>query len=363
VLSKRVAALRCGLDQASWDGDGTTRCKNALLSIPFAGDDTRAGRPLPFDVGLAHELYQSLLGPDEDAIRGKRLIIVPSGPLSSLPFHVLVTKPQAEHIHGNATAYADAGWLAKRHAITVLPSVSSLKALREFARTSKATQAFIGFGNPLLLGPDGRDRSAWERQDCRRPAGSVQVARRSIRSALPKFFRNGLANGEEIRAQYPLPETADELCAVAVSMGAPESTIYLGEKATERVIKTLSNNGTLASARIVHFATHGLLAGETEALAATKAEPALILTPPLRTALVWRALRLCSGVQFSGWQVLLDRRSSSWSNWIQRKLVDHICSRIIYSYRWSSRSHDNWCCRWQYGSAMAVQSNGICRRS
>ncbi len=30
----------------------------------------------------------------------------------------------------------------------------------------------------------------------------------------------------------------------------------------------------------MHFATHGLLAGETEALALSKAEPALLLTPP-----------------------------------------------------------------------------------
>ena len=30
----------------------------------------------------------------------------------------------------------------------------------------------------------------------------------------------------------------------------------------------------------MHFATHGLLAGETEMLTATKAEPALLLTPP-----------------------------------------------------------------------------------
>ena len=30
----------------------------------------------------------------------------------------------------------------------------------------------------------------------------------------------------------------------------------------------------------MHFATHGLLAGETEALAPSKAEPALLLTPP-----------------------------------------------------------------------------------
>jgi CHAT domain-containing protein len=63
-------------------------------------------------------------------------------------------------------------------------------------------------------------------------------------------------------------------------MGAGDGAVYLGEASSERTIKVLSADGTLARARIVHFATHGLLAGETELLAAANAEPALILTPP-----------------------------------------------------------------------------------
>jgi CHAT domain-containing protein len=46
------------------------------------------------------------------------------------------------------------------------------------------------------------------------------------------------------------------------------------------MVKALSMSGQLARARIVHFATHGLLSGETAILAAANAEPALILTPP-----------------------------------------------------------------------------------
>jgi CHAT domain-containing protein len=42
----------------------------------------------------------------------------------------------------------------------------------------------------------------------------------------------------------------------------------------------LSASGALARYRIVHFATHGLLAGETEDFAQSLAEPALLLTPP-----------------------------------------------------------------------------------
>ncbi len=98
-------------------------------------------------------------------------------------------------------------------------------------------------------------------------------------ASIPRFFRSGLANVEEVRSQHPLPETADEL-HVARASGAAKSDLYLGDKATERNIKALSANGSLGQARVVHFATHGLLAGETEMLAPSRAEPALILTPP-----------------------------------------------------------------------------------
>ena len=58
------------------------------------------------------------------------------------------------------------------------------------------------------------------------------------------------------------------------------SAVYLGQRATVTQVKALSASGELARARVVHFATHGLLAGETAMFAKNKAEPALLLTPP-----------------------------------------------------------------------------------
>jgi len=275
ALTEKVAALRCGLDQAAWEDDGGKRCA-ALLKDAFRAEDVRAGKPLLFDRGQAHELYQALFREVEAMIEGKDLLIVPSGPLTSLPFQVLVTEKPASTDADGSTA-----WLIERHTITVLPSVASLRGLRQFAKPSRATRPFVGFGNPLLLGPSGSDRRAWERQDCTPSSGTVRMASRRVRTPSQTFFRGGgLGNVEEIRAQYPLPETADEVCAVAQSTGAGESSVYLGHKASETTIKALSTEGTLAQARVVHFATHGLLAGETEMLATAKAEPALILTPP-----------------------------------------------------------------------------------
>jgi CHAT domain-containing protein len=269
ALSERVAALRCGLDRAAWDDDGT-RCSRLLNS---SGIDV--SKALPFDLGRAHELYTALFGKVEDLIKDKDLLVVLSGALTSLPLQVLVTEKPA-----TTGSYVDAAWLAKRHAITVLPSASSMKALRQSAKTSKATQPFVGFGNPLLVGPSGADRSAWRRQSCTDAPELTRIASRAVRTPIAQFFRGNLADAESIRRQQPLPETTDELCAVARSVGAQESAIYVGDRATETVVKGLSADGTLAKARVVHFATHGLLGSETEMLGASKAEPALLLTPP-----------------------------------------------------------------------------------
>ena len=269
-LAREVQALRCGLDAAASDA----------ATSPCGALQAAAGGPLIFDLARAHQLYRTIFGQIEEVIKDKHLLVVPSGALTALPFNVLITDPPDAGF-GNNPAYGSAAWIARRHAITVLPSVSSLKALRDLAKASKAAHPFIGFGNPLLVGPDGTDKRAWDRQSCAiTPSGPLQIAARSVRTALSKFVRGGLADVELVRSQYPLPETADELCAVAKAMRAREDALYLGAKANEMTIKKLSADGKLAQARVVHFATHGLIAGETEMLATSRTEPALILTPP-----------------------------------------------------------------------------------
>jgi CHAT domain-containing protein len=90
-------------------------------------------------------------------------------------------------------------------------------------------------------------------------------------------MRSGLASLSHIKVQVPLPETADELCAVAKDVKADVARdIRLGSRATEREVKRLSASGELAKYRIVHFATHGVLAGQLDGTH----EPGLILNPP-----------------------------------------------------------------------------------
>src|SRR5262249_20826272 len=98
----------------------------------------------------------------------------------------------------------------------------------------------------------------------------------SNRAVLPVEWRGGLVDVSSVRGQVPLPETADELCAVARDLKAEARDIHLGAQATEREVKRLNASGELARYRLLHFATHGVLAGQLDGAN----EPGLILTPP-----------------------------------------------------------------------------------
>src|SRR5262249_34640249 len=136
---------------------------------------------------------------------------------------------------------------------SVLPSIASLRALRQFAKASPASKRYVSFGNPLLLGRDGTNTSAWDSQRC--PTGPQTSARRvAARGQLPgisTLFRGNLADVAEVQKLDPLPDTTRELCEIARMLGVPENDIWLGERATERNIKDISQQGKLADYSIV----------------------------------------------------------------------------------------------------------------
>jgi CHAT domain-containing protein len=283
TLADNVMALRCGLDETLWTVEGTSeRCRAALNRSPGYQDfDASASNVLPFDLVRAHAFYTALLGPAQTLIKGKHLLIVPSGPLTSLPFGVLVTEPTRSAVPATLSDYRMAAWLGTRQAISVLPSVGSLAALRRQAKASAATEPFLGYGDPALTGQDNCGQALIP-DKC--PDEDAQVARSGhiltrgaqALSAVPSYFRNGLANVSELRKACPLPDTAYELKCVARSLGAEPRAVVLGADMTETAVKS----APLDRYRIVHFATHGLLAGETALFMNARAEPALVMSPP-----------------------------------------------------------------------------------
>jgi CHAT domain-containing protein len=210
----------------------------------------------PFDTRVSFELYQNILGPVEDLLRGKpRLSIVLDGALTSLPPLLLVARDPT----GKSLKNVD--WLIRTHAVTVLPSVASLKVLRAKSTIAGARKPLIGFADPVF------DRDLQQLRNTR-VAANVTVAR---------GIRGAVADLAELKAALqPLPETANELERVAASVRADAAAIFLGAAATETRVK----QEKLDQYRIVYFATHGLLAGDVAQLAKLKAEPPRVLSLP-----------------------------------------------------------------------------------
>ena len=191
-----------------------------------------------------------MVGPADALLGGARQVfVVPDGALDGLPLAVLVTTlpVAAPNSPGDHRAIA---WFAKKYAITGLPSVGALQALRKTAPQTRATAPFVGIGDPVLNGGVATNRG--------------------IRGA--NLFRGAAADADAVRALPPLPETADELRTIAKIMGASDDNLYLRERASEPLLRLAK----LDRYRIIEFATHGLLSGDLPGLA----EPALVLTPP-----------------------------------------------------------------------------------
>jgi CHAT domain-containing protein len=199
----------------------------------------------------------------------KQLLVVPSGALTALPFHLLVTEKPigAAPSLGNLAPYRDAAWLIKRHAVTILPSVASLKALRMLGQKAPAAKPMIGFGDPAF-DPNPLHPGA--------PPAPVraETASRALTTRSYTDFWHG-AGVDRVMLSQALPRLADtavELKTVARALGAPESDIHLGRDASETTVK----RAPLSDYRVVYFATHGLVAGDVKGLA----EPSLVLSIP-----------------------------------------------------------------------------------
>ena len=106
-----------------------------------------------FDVALSNRLYRALLAPVRSGwANADSLMIVAHRALGQLPFSVLVTKKVslAKDESVLFAKFRKIPWLARTHAVTVLPSVTSLTSLRALPPASSSRRAFIGFGDPYF---------------------------------------------------------------------------------------------------------------------------------------------------------------------------------------------------------------------
>ncbi len=196
-----------------------------------------AGHVRAFDTAAAYQMYKTVLGPVEAALQGAgTLTIAPAGPLLSLPFEVLLTKPV------KGFNYAQMPWLVKDYAIAHVPEPGNFLALRKLAGTSRATLPWYGFG----------------------AASNVTLAQ--AQASFP-----AASCGEAAQELAGLPQLADaavELNATRTALGAAPNTLLTGAAFTAAAVE----HAPLKQYKVLHFAAHGLLPTDL----ACQSEPAIV---------------------------------------------------------------------------------------
>jgi len=221
-----------------------------------------------FDVALANQLYQQVLAPVQTALVGKKVMLtVPHAELGQLPLSLLVTKPTAQPAKGGATAfigYKSVPWLTREIAVSQVPSVTALTALRSLPPGNANRKNFIGFGDPYF---SPQQEKAAEKQ-----AKPTQLATRGVPLNLRSAPKTAGVSSAELALLPRLPDTSTELKEIGKAIGASDGDIYLHEQASVKQVMTTD----LSNRKVVMFATHGLVPGELNGLT----QPALALSSP-----------------------------------------------------------------------------------
>lgn len=257
VLGEQEAFLQVALD--SQGGYGVLVTKSGVRTYRIALSDADAARLVArirqtlggglqtYDIDGARALYRALLEPIEAELRAANVRAItyalPSA-LANLPLGATLAEDAPEAAHALIQRYSNYStlhWAARDFDFTQAVSASSFVSLRSLGASSGA-RAFVGFGDFLPARPSA-ERVADIVGSARLPANCRTSARIRLTS-LP-----------------PLPGTRAELqSAVNLFGGSSQATLRLGAAFTDESV--LGESG-LRDARVISFATHGLLAEDS----------------------------------------------------------------------------------------------------
>ena len=274
AIPHRGQAAFAAVDMAREDVDDIV----ALLRSSLEPTALTLGDIPDFDFESGYELYMELFEPVSSAWKdADSLLVVAHGPLGYLPLSVLPTAPfeLPEEDKPLFAKYRKAPWLARTHAVTVLPSVASLKTLRNLPPPSTERKAFAGFGDPTFSAAGQAKIAAVA--TTRSATGALTAANVIQSRGLPvKLRASPKTQGLDSvgLSQLPqLPDTSDEINSIAVALNADlTKDVFLGKRANESAIKTMNLSGY----KVLAFATHGLIPGDLDGLT----QPALALSAP-----------------------------------------------------------------------------------
>jgi CHAT domain-containing protein/tetratricopeptide (TPR) repeat protein len=185
-----------------------------------------------------HEGYQMLLAPVADRIKGKQLVIVPTGELSFLPFELL-----AESINPNTD---QAHYLIENHRIRYAPSLTVMAIQRKWEKApTRPDRVLFAVGDPIYDRADARVSG----RGSLLAAGQNRPGEYALRERVAGFPR--------------LPFSGAEVNEIAKLLGVSNKDIHVGTDASKRTVKAADAAGELARYRYLHFATHGILGLDT----------------------------------------------------------------------------------------------------
>ncbi len=222
----------------------------------------------PFDVILSNKLYSQIIKPIEQSLSGKNLLIsVPHESLAQIPISVLLTEKINQPPKGSAALkdYQNAPWLIRKIAISQLPSVNALAALRGAKIERNDAQSFIAFADPYFSKAQANNALA--------KIETAQVVNtRGKPLNLRSVPKTSNVSSAELALLPGLPDTSIEVNEIAKVLNAKPEDIYLNQHASvKKVLET-----DFSKKNIIMFSTHGLVPGELNGLT----QPALALSSP-----------------------------------------------------------------------------------
>jgi len=183
-----------------------------------------------FDLETAYALFKAFFEPVRVAWKNaKSLLVVPHGALSYLPLSLLPTEkiklPDDKDVLFEN--YKHVPWLVHSHAVTVLPSVSTLILLRAMPQGDRAQLPFVGFGDPYFN--EQQAKAAAKPKKELQTASFKQPGDYVLRGLSIKRVQTDQLASAPIEVLPRLPETAEEIRSMAQAMNAdPNRDVFTG---------------------------------------------------------------------------------------------------------------------------------------
>lgn len=205
--------------------DGKTTLEKSLAPLLTA---VRTGKDAAVE---AVDVSRRLVVTIGELSRFKRLVVSPDGDLHQLPFELLSVTPGKT--------------LLETHVVSYTPSGSVLAILRNRRSQAVTTRPALAVSaSPVAINP--------------------LAAPPTVTSSIPR----GVYDLDATRLP-PLPSANDEARAVASMLGGTQSTVLIGQNASEGALK----HEPLQDFKVLHFAVHGILSTKSPTRSALLLNP------------------------------------------------------------------------------------------